>query len=97
MRPSISGTLAGRRGDSINRGSIARVQSCSGYYRSTRVASVRTQRTHFERTNYLAGGFDGFAKGPAAGLAVEDVCDEEILRGVHYESALFHVLTDAQE
>ena len=47
--------------------------------------------------SHLAGSFDRFAQGTAARLAVEDVCDEEILRGVHYEGALFHVAADAEE
>lgn len=50
-----------------------------------------------EELVYLAGSFDGFAQGPAARLAVEDVRDEEILRGVHYEGALFHVATYTEE
>lgn len=56
-----------------------------------------TSTSNIKRINYLAGGFNSFAKGSAAGLAVEDVCDEEILRGVHYESALLHVLSNTEE
>ena len=57
----------------------------------------RWLRIIWERVSHLAGSFDGFAQGPAARLAVEDVCDKEILRGVHYEGALFHVATDTEE
>lgn len=47
--------------------------------------------------DHLAGSFDSFAKSSAARLAVENVCDEKILRGVHYEGALFHVTTNSEE
>lgn len=52
---------------------------------------------YFRENSHLASGFDRLAKRTAAGLAVEDVCDEQILRGVHDESALLDVATDTEE
>ena len=45
----------------------------------------------------LAGGLDGLAEGSGVGLCLEDVGDEGVLRGVHDERAVRHVLPDAQE
>lgn len=50
-----------------------------------------------ERNIYFASGFDRLAEGSATRLAVEDVCDEQILRGVHDESTLLHVAADTEE
>lgn len=46
---------------------------------------------------HLASGFNCLAEGSAAGLAVEDVCDEQVLCGVHDESALLHVVSNTEE
>ena len=45
----------------------------------------------------LAGGLDGLAEWPGVGLGLEDVGDEGVLRGVHDERAVRHVLADAEE
>ena len=45
----------------------------------------------------LAGGLDGLAERPGVGLGLEDVGDEGVLRGVHDERAVRHVLADAEE
>lgn len=47
--------------------------------------------------DHLASSFNSFAKSSAARLAVENMCDEKILRCVHYEGALFHVTTNSEE
>lgn len=46
---------------------------------------------------YLASSFNCLAKSSAAGFAVEDVCDEQILCGVHDESALFYIAPNTEE
>ena len=45
----------------------------------------------------FAGGLDGLAERPRVGLRVEDVRDEGVLRRVHDERAVRHVLADAEE
>lgn len=51
----------------------------------------------FEGGPHLASGFNSLAESSAAGLAVEDVCDEQVLCGMHDESALFHVAPNTEE
>ena len=45
----------------------------------------------------FASGLDGLAERPRVGLRVEDVGDEGVLGGVHYERAVGHVFADAEE
>ena len=45
----------------------------------------------------FAGRLDGLAERPGVGLCLEDVGDEGVLRGVHDERAVRHVLADAEE
>jgi len=46
---------------------------------------------------HLASGFNRLTEGSAAGLTIEDMCDEQVLCGVHDESALLYVATDTEE
>lgn len=50
-----------------------------------------------KENSYLASGFDCLTERSATRLAVKDVCDKQILRGVHNEGALLDVTTDAEE
>lgn len=47
--------------------------------------------------SHLASGFNRLAEGSAAGLTIEDVCDEQVLCGVHDESALLYVVANTEE
>lgn len=60
-------------------------------------AKLRASHRGGGRDHHLASGFDCLAEGSAAGFAVEHVCDEQILSGVHDEGALLHVATDTEE
>lgn len=83
MRLSISGTSAARI---ITYKNLIEID----YQRMEKIEKSET-------IDHLASSFNSFAKSSAARLAVENVCDEKILRCVHYEGALFHVTTNSEE
>ena len=51
----------------------------------------------FGENSYLASGFDCLTERSAAGFAVKDVCDKEILRSMHDEGALLDITADTEE
>lgn len=57
----------------------------------------KEQKIYLWRCNYFARSLNCFAQRPAARLAIKNVRYEEILRCVHYECALLHVTSNAEE